>query len=86
MCHATPRAVEYPTKVSATRSVIENKEKASGTSVPTRPDVSSCGTKGVGLLPGQAKQTSCKMPHARSVLAVERIYHVVIAIVGCLQY
>jgi hypothetical protein len=56
--------------------------------VPTRPDVSSCvrnGTKGVGLLPRQVKQASCKMPHARSVLFVERIDHLVIAMVGCLQ-
>ena len=57
--------------------------------MPARPDVSRCAkgwSKGVGLLPRQAKQASCKMLHARSVLFVERIDHSVIAIVGCLQY
>jgi hypothetical protein len=57
--------------------------------VPARPDVSSCarnGTRGVGPLPRQAKQASCKMLHARSVLFVERIDHSVIAIIVCLQY
>jgi hypothetical protein len=57
--------------------------------MPARPDVShraKDGSKGVGLLPRQAKQASCKMLHARSVLFVERIDHSVMAIVGCLQY
>ena len=89
VCHATPCAVEYPTRASITCSGIEDKEKVSRTGVPARPNVSSRaknGTKGVGLLPGQAKQASRKMLHARSVLFVERIDHSVVAIVGCLQY